>query len=273
MCNNMFLGVDMRKLSFFIAVVIVLTLLLACNPESQIPDQKPPSGLPSDPAASVETPSGTYLTPNPVEESMPIYGGTLIRGYWIPRSFDAHQKVAYGPSATLPVFNQLVMFDLTYKETVPETIIGDLAESWETSEDGMTITFKLRQGVKWHDGVPCTANDVIYSLEKMNDVYRSAISDWFPAYESTEKIDDYTVKVHLKYPSAGFLMALAQGESQIQALHLAGTDEQSIDFMVGTGPFIATEYKTQVHLKFKRNPATFNHLNSPLFSDGENTIP
>jgi peptide/nickel transport system substrate-binding protein len=88
----------------------------------------------------------------------------------------------------------------------------------------------------------------------MNDVNRSVITDWFPAYESTEKIDDYTVKVHLKYPSASFMTALAQGESQIQALHLAGTDDQSADFMVGTGPFILEEFLTQVQIKYKRNP-------------------
>jgi len=178
-------------------------------------------------------------------------------GYWIPRTFDAHQKVSYGPTATLPVFNQMVMFDINYKETVPETIVGDLAESWETSSDGDEITFHLRKGVKWQDGVVFTSDDVIYSLDKMNDVNFSAIKDWFPAYESTEKIDEYTVKVHLKYPSAGFMMALAQGESQIQSLHLANVDPQSKEFMVGTGPYVLTEYIPQVSLTYRRNPAYF----------------
>jgi peptide/nickel transport system substrate-binding protein len=238
-----------RKWSVLIAVVMTLALLLACGPAAPVE----PS-LPADLHLEPETPSGAHLTPNPVEESMPIYGGTLITGYYIPRSFDGHQYAGYGPCAQLPVFNQLVMFDINYKECVPETIIGDLAESWEWSEDGKSITFKLRQGVKWHDGVPFTANDVIYSLDKMNDVNRSAISNRFPAYESTEKIDDYTVKVHLEYPSASFMTALAQGESQIQALHLAGTDHQIAEFMVGTGPFILEDFLTQVHIKYQRNP-------------------
>ncbi|MFA5316861.1 MAG: ABC transporter substrate-binding protein [Dehalococcoidales bacterium] len=246
----------MRRWTIIMAVMMVLALLVACGPAA--PEEPTSTFLPESVSTpTVETASGTFLTLNPVEESMPIYGGTLLTGYWIPRTFDAHQKAGYGPTATLPVFNQLVMFDINYKECVSETIIGDLAESWEMSEDGMAITFKLHQGVKWHDGVPFTANDVIYSLDKINDVNRSAISDWFPAYESTEKIDDYTVKVHLKYSSASFMMALAQGESQIQPLHLAGTDDQSADFMVGTGPFILEKYITQVHLKFKRNPDYF----------------
>ncbi|MFA5317608.1 MAG: ABC transporter substrate-binding protein, partial [Dehalococcoidales bacterium] len=210
----------MNKWTIIMAVMMVLALLAACGPAAP---EEPTSTFLPEPASTptVETASGTYLTPNPVEESMPIYGGVMRVGYYIPRTFDGHQYAGYGPCAQLPVFNQLVMFDINYKECVPETIVGDLAESWEWSEDGKAITFKLHQGVKWHDGVPFTSNDVIYSLDKMNDVNRSVITDWFPAYESTEKIDDYTVKVHLKYPSASFMTALAQGESQIQALHLA----------------------------------------------------
>lgn len=240
----------------WVAMVMVLALLLACgptSPETTPAPQTPETEIPSEPAVSPRA----HLTPTPVETSMPIYGGTLVYGHWTPRSFDAHQLVGYGPTGTLPTFNQLVMFDCTYKETVPENIIGDLAESWELNQDGTEITFKLQQGVKWHDGVPFTADDVIYSLDKMTDVNRSAISDWFPAYQSSEKIDDLTVKVHLKYASAGFMISLAQGESQIQAKHLAGTNDQSEEFMVGTGPFILTEYLVQVHIKWRRNPDYF----------------
>jgi peptide/nickel transport system substrate-binding protein len=238
----------------FAVALVTLVSLAACGPGT--PGIVSGPGLLSEetPAQTVKTPSGAYLTPNPVETSMPIYGGTLEYGYWIPRSFDAHQKVGYGPTAALPVFNQLVMFNIDFKDVVPENIIGDLAESWETSPDGLSITFKLRQGVKWQDGLPFTSDDVVYSLDKMTDVNRSVIYEWFAAYERTEKIDEYAVKVHLKYPSAGFMISLAQGESVIQAWHLAGTDPQSADFMVGTGPFLLTEYKPGVHLKYQRNP-------------------
>jgi len=248
----------MKVAAIFTTLVMVLVLLLACAPEA--PAQTP--ATPTEPASPPEapapqTPSADYLTPNPVETAMPIYGGTLQRGYWIPRTFDAHQKVSYGPTATLPVFNQLVIFNINYKETMPETIIGDLAESWETSADGLSITFKLHQGIKWHDGMPFTSDDVIYSLDKMADPKFSAISGWFPAYQNTEKIDEYNVKINLKYPSAGFMLSLAQGESQIQPLHLSNVDPQSKEFMVGTGPFILTDYLPQVHLKYKRNPDYF----------------
>jgi len=239
-----------------VAVVTALTLLAACGPATGPVSSLPPV---TTSAEAVQTPSGKYLTPNPVETSMPVYGGILKHGLHHARLFDAHQLVGYGATSTLPTFNQLVIFNMDYKDTVPENIIGDLAESWETSDDGLTITFNLHQGVKWHDGVPFTADDVIYSFEKMTDVKRSAISDWFPAYQSAEKINDYTLKVNLKYASAGFMIALAQGESQIQARHLEGVDPTSGDFMVGTGPFILEEYMPRVLLKWKRNPDYFKY--------------
>lgn len=188
---------------------------------------------------------------------MPVYGGIIQGGVDLPRNFDSHQMSTYIPTATMPIFNQLVTFDLNYKETIPETIIGDLAINWEASPDGRTITFDLHQGVTWHDGMPFTAEDVVYSLDKMSDPNRSAIADRFLAYDWSESANDYIVKVHLKYPSVGFMLALAQGESEIQPQHLSTVNSMSDAFMVGTGPFTLEEYKPGVSIKYKRNPAYF----------------
>jgi peptide/nickel transport system substrate-binding protein len=249
----------MKKLSILIILAAVLTPLVACTPNAGAIGNPSGGKLPEtvNTPAPVVTENSIYLHPNPVETAMPIYGGTLIQAGFFPRSFDGHQQVAYGPTAILPVFNHLVQFDINYKDTVPETIIGDLAESWETNTGGTEIIFKLHQGVKWHDGTPFTADDVVYSLDKMSDYRRSGISAIFPAYQGAEKLDDYTVKVMLKYPSAGFLISLAAGEAVIQAKHLAGTDDQSAAFMVGTGPFALAEYLPGVHLKYERNPDYF----------------
>ena len=245
----------MAKWGILLAIIMMATLLLACGTPAEPTTTPVPATTPSHPLQVPEVPQGvSHLTPNPVEDSLPIYGGIIQYGLHIPISFDGHQKRAYGPTGTLPTFNQLVMFNINYKETVPENIIGDLADSWETSPDGTEITFHLHPGVKWHDGMPFTAADVVYSMDKMTDIRRSAIADWFPAYESSEAIDDNTVKVNLKYASASFMISLAAGESVIQAKHLAGTDDQSTEFMIGTGPFILEDYKVRVHLKWRRNP-------------------
>ena len=253
----------MKKWSFILVMIMALTLLLACKPPPipvapSPPEKEPPTNSMPDTTAPQVPSEKSHLLANPVEDTKPVYGGTLKYAASIATNFDAHQRKGWAPMTTLPVFNALVMYDTTYMDTVPENIIGDLAESWETSADGREITFKLHQGVKWHDGMPCTTDDVVYSLDKMVDSDRSRIADQFPAYESAEKIDDYTVKVHLKSPSAGFMISLASGYAQIQAKHTAGlADGTSADFMMGTGPYTLDYYEKGVGIRYKKNPDYF----------------
>src|SRR5690349_24279775 len=78
-----------------------------------------------------------------------------------PASMSIHEEstiAALGPM--MGVFNNLVMFDQHVPQNTLESIVPDLASGWSWSEDGKELTFKLRQGVKWHDGKPFTAKDV-----------------------------------------------------------------------------------------------------------------
>ena len=78
-----------------------------------------------------------------------------------PASMSIHEEstiVAEGP--IMAVFNNLVMFNQQIAQNRLDTIVPDLASEWSWSEDGTVLTFKLRQGVKWHDGKPFTAKDV-----------------------------------------------------------------------------------------------------------------
>jgi peptide/nickel transport system substrate-binding protein len=78
-----------------------------------------------------------------------------------PASMSIHEEstiVTLGPM--MGVFNNLVMFDQHVPQNSLTSIVPDLAESWTVNEDGKSLTFKLRQGVKWHDGRPFTAADV-----------------------------------------------------------------------------------------------------------------
>jgi peptide/nickel transport system substrate-binding protein len=65
-----------------------------------------------------------------------------------------------GQRTIAPVFNNLIMFDQHVKQNTLASIVPDLATGWTWNEDGTAVTFPLRQGVKWHDGKPFTANDV-----------------------------------------------------------------------------------------------------------------
>src|SRR5437588_8625114 len=89
-------------------------------------------------------------------------GGILkISFFDNPASMSLHEE-ATGAALRpmMGVFNNLVMYDQHVAQNSMQTIIPDLAESWVWSEDGKELTFKLRQGVKWHDGKPFTAADV-----------------------------------------------------------------------------------------------------------------
>src|SRR6202140_2915628 len=78
-----------------------------------------------------------------------------------PASMSIHEEstiAVLGPM--MGVFNNLVMFDQHVPQNTLDSIVPDLAESWTLNEDGKSLTFKLRPGVKWHDGKPFTAADV-----------------------------------------------------------------------------------------------------------------
>src|SRR5215470_15563521 len=111
-------------------------------------------------------------------------------------------------SAIMPmmgVFNNLVLFDQHVRQNRVESIVPELATSWSWSEDWTELSFKLRQGVKWHDGKPFTASDVkcTYDLltgkakEKLRLNYREA---WFFNIEETSIKGDNEVTFHLKQP-------------------------------------------------------------------------
>jgi peptide/nickel transport system substrate-binding protein len=100
------------------------------------------------------------------------------------------------------IYNGLVRF--TPGSADPKDLEPDLAERWEA--DGKTWTFFLRKGVKFHGNWgELTADDVVYSLTRAGDARRSTFAADFSAIESITKVDDYTVRIALKYPDANFL--------------------------------------------------------------------
>lgn len=238
----------MKKLFIFASIFLVLVLLVACGP-------------PKGGKLQLTKPEAEEigLTLNPVETGTPKYGGVLIEMIAsTPSLWDMHKKPSFIGWFGVPVYNNLVQNSLVYFDTVPETLIGDLAKEWEVSDDGLTYTFYLNEGVTWHDGKPFTADDVVYSLDKMtNPETGSRIAGDFMAYKSAENVDDYTVRVYLTRPSASFLLNLAGPYAVIQPKHLAGADDTSPDFFVGTGPFMFKSWTPQVSYELEKNPNYF----------------
>jgi len=138
------------------------------------------------------------------------------------------------------VFNGLVKYDKDLN------LVGDLAEGWEISEDGLEITFYLREGVMWHDGSPFTSKDVEFTYKSLIDPnVRTPYSGDFKMVKELDIIDDYTLKVIYKEP---FSPGLSSWGMNIMPKHLLeGEDLNTTGFArgpVGTGPYKFKLWKT-----------------------------
>jgi len=136
------------------------------------------------------------------------------------------------------VYNGLVKYDKDLK------IVGDLAQTFDIAPDGLTITFHLRRGVKWHDGVPFTARDVLYTYRVTIDPKTpTAYAEDFKQVKSITAPDDYTVQVVYGAP---FAPALASWGNNILPAHLLeGKDITKSPLArapVGTGPYRFKEW-------------------------------
>jgi peptide/nickel transport system substrate-binding protein len=130
-----------------------------------------------------------------------------------------------------------------------------LATSWEVSKDGLTWTFHLRQGVKFHDGTPFTSAAVKYSFEATKKLGLGAAYMWFPVTKITTP-DDYTVKITTEYAAPIDRCASAMYGAWIFSPKTKGKPQKwwETPHEAGTGPYILVSYKPNEELVFKRNP-------------------
>ncbi len=138
------------------------------------------------------------------------------------------------------IFNGLTKYDPNLN------ITGDLAESWDVSADGLTLTFHLRKGVKWHDGVEFTSDDVLFTYSAVtNPKIPTPYSSIYGPVKSVDAPDRYTVRVRYNEPYAPALESWGMG---IMPKHyLEGKDLASPEVNqnpVGTGPFRFREWVT-----------------------------
>jgi peptide/nickel transport system substrate-binding protein len=131
-----------------------------------------------------------------------------------------------------------------------------LADSWEASADATTFTFKLKQGVKFHDGTPFNAEAVQFNLDRLAGPIKAGVYISIAGiYDHTEVVDQYTAKVVLNQPLAAFYFALCYGYAGMAsptAVQKYGADFDT--HPVGTGPFIFVEWIPKTQVTYKRNP-------------------
>ena len=155
------------------------------------------------------------------------------------------------------IFNNLVLYDQSKKLESPDTIVPDLAESWAWDASKTRLTFKLRQGVKWHDGRPFTAKDVQCTWNRLigkdkDEFRKNPRAIWWHNVKEITVQGEHEATFVLNHPQASFLSLFATGYSPVYPCHVSTQAMRTNP--VGTGPFKFVEFKRGESVKFVRNP-------------------
>ncbi len=236
-----------KLLALCLVAVMLFGVLAACGGDEAPAESAAPaeSGTPAESAAPAES-------TEPVAQVL-NYGTDT----W-PAGFDPHTISAH---AATRVFNQ-----------VYETLIGFnadmsfrplLAESWETPDE-VTYVFNLRQGVMFHNGREMTAEDVVYSFDRVlgntEDGDIGALGNsgsYYAGITSVEATDTYTVTFTLAEPNAAFMSTLTSSYGAIVCKEIVDENDGSlstIGSMVGTGPFMYSESVVDNSITLVKNP-------------------
>ncbi len=203
-------------------------------------------------------PTTTQPTTTAPPTTGPVYGGkfTMVRNTGIPDVGAPTEITAGFGGVTYPLW--CAVTETLFIVDAQDRIVPVLAESVDVAADGLSATFKLRQGVKFHDGTDFNAEAVKYNLEA---VIAAKVAGSAPLenIESFDIIDDYTIKFNLKSFDATTLMSLAQSGIGVMisptALAKPTTPENAgKDHLVGTGPFVFDSWSLDQNIIMKKNP-------------------
>src|SRR4030088_636358 len=189
--------------------------------------------------------------------------GGILRVYHrdSPASASIHEEATYSVNIPfMPVFNNLVIYKQDVAQNSLETIVPELADSWAWSDDIKTLSFKLHQGVKWHDGKPFTSNDVKCTFDmlmgKSQQKFRkNPRKSWYEQVVDVTTNGDFEVAFNLKRPQPALLAVLASGYPPFYPCHVSPADMRTKP--TGTGPFKFVEFKANESIKLVRNPDYF----------------
>jgi peptide/nickel transport system substrate-binding protein len=191
-------------------------------------------------------------------QDSPVRGGTLVVAIV---SDPGHLNPAITTSGATHAASELLYNGLVGRDERGDPI-PELAESWQVEQGGTAYRFRLRDGVKWHDGRPFTASDVKFTFEevllKFHARTRASMGSVLAGIEAP---DDRTVVFRFKQPYAPLLYQLDATEAPIIARHVyQGSDPQTNPANsnpIGTGPFKFVSYAKGTEVRLVRNPTYF----------------
>jgi peptide/nickel transport system substrate-binding protein len=255
------------RLNVVFVVMLVISLLISCAPAvATVAPTKP--AAPAQPAATAAAPAAATKAPAAAATAAPAAAATK------PAAPAA--AIKKGGTITAAIQNDWMGMDPLYANVDSPVFAGvmeglvhlrpdakgnwvevaGLAESW-TQQD-KTVTFKLRKGVKFHDGTVWDAKAAKWNLDRMIKEPKSRATDFKDAVASVDQVDDATVKLNLNYPFAPLLALLDEtGQSGLMVSPTTvekGGVEAHMRNPVGTGPFSFVEWKDGDRVTHKKNP-------------------
>lgn len=211
------------------------------------------------------TGTGTSTTTTVVEQ--PVIGD------WFMNSLDG------SPDYLNPILSttrnasyiENLVFDYLFDITKDLDLIPRLAESYEISDDKLVYTFKVREGVKWHDDVPLTAEDFVYTYQKIIDpkVKSMGLRESFENVKEVTLIDTYTFKVVYNQPDVTAIMSwsiapIPKHIYEKEELKEGGINESYYNrHPIGCGPYKFVEWQTDQHILLERNPNYWDNNHPP----------
>lgn len=242
-----------KLLSLTLALCLLLACLAGCGNEGSAVSSAVSA---AEPAASGETAAAANDSYLKIAVSTPdIVDPQCTTEYYV---------------VALNIFDRLVEVKANGDGT--SEIVPSLAKSWDISDDGLTYTFQLEEGVKYSNGADLTASDVLYTIRRMLTYDKAVNSDVYDIIEGAadlkegktqelsgfEQVSDYEFKITLSAPYAAFLACLTTPGASIldeETTEKAG-DQFGIDpaVTIGTGPFIFDSWELNAEMVLKANP-------------------
>ncbi|MCE5208644.1 MAG: ABC transporter substrate-binding protein [Chloroflexi bacterium] len=248
----------MKALKLLLCMILTFTLIVSCSPAAETPVTEAPAEetAPTE-AASAEEVAPTEAAPAEAAEVAEAdkFGGTLTFGIeteppgFNPIQHDNWYEIWIYATSNQPLTHGGENFGTEWRPI--------LAESWETSEDGLVWTIHLREGVTWQDGTPFTADDVLYwaeAIESPDTVDVDWVQNRFMVNDvphKFEKVDDYTVTVTTAAPVPNLMADICVPvipkhyfvDNDVAFADMDKSKFNTDNELLGTGPFRITEYR------------------------------
>lgn len=186
--------------------------------------------------------------------------GGILKAYHrgTPPSGSIHEEATNSTvTPYMGVMNNLIMYDQLKATNSLDTIVPDLATGWTWNGDHTELTFKLREGVTWHDGKPFTSNDVqctfdmLQGKRKKFKLRKNPRKAWYKNLEKVTTNGDFEVTFHLKRSQPALLTLLASGYTPVYSCHVSPKKMRT--HPIGTGPFKFVSLKQNESVKFAKN--------------------